>query len=67
MAIAEVLARHSEAQIKELELRAKQQSVVSVDIHPAITRSSNGDGYLIHRRRRACQSRQPKYQNQLER
>jgi hypothetical protein len=44
---ADVLARHSEARIKELELRAKQQPAVSVDIHPAITRSGNGDGYLI--------------------
>jgi hypothetical protein len=44
---ADSLARHSEARIRELELRAKQQAAVSVDIRPTITRSLDGDGYLI--------------------
>jgi hypothetical protein len=39
--------RNSEASIKELELRAKQQAVVSVDIKPAVQRSMDGDGYVI--------------------
>src|SRR3984893_304376 len=44
---ANATLRNSEASIKELELRAKQQAAVSVDIKPAVQRSMDGDGYVI--------------------
>ena len=44
---ATVLARDAEARIKELELRAKLQAALAVDIRPTIARSLDGDGYLI--------------------
>jgi hypothetical protein len=44
---ATVLARDSEARIRELELRAKSQPAVAVDIRPTITRALEEDGYII--------------------
>jgi hypothetical protein len=44
---ATVLARDTEARIRELELRAKLQAALAVDIRPTIARSLDGDGYLI--------------------
>ncbi len=44
---ASISVRNSEAQIKDLELRAKQQPVVAVDIKPTIQRSLDGEGYIV--------------------
>jgi hypothetical protein len=45
--IASISVRNSEAQIKDVELRLKQQPVVAVDIKPTIQRSLDGDGYIV--------------------
>jgi hypothetical protein len=43
----DISLRNSEARIRELELRAKQQAAVSVEIKPAVERSVDGDGYVV--------------------
>src|SRR5450631_418897 len=44
---ADGVARNADARIRELEMREKLQAALAVDICPAITRSPDGDGYLI--------------------
>jgi hypothetical protein len=43
----ELKAKHVDAQIRDLELKAKQQAVVRVDIQPTIRHSPDGSGYII--------------------
>lgn len=45
--VLEKTSKHVDAQILNLELKAKQQAVVWVDIHPTIYHSPDGSGYLI--------------------
>src|SRR5215207_9108861 len=39
--------RKIEAEIRELDLKVKQQAVVRVDIHPTVHQDREGGGYLI--------------------
>ncbi|MCI0736875.1 MAG: hypothetical protein L0Y50_11505 [Beijerinckiaceae bacterium] len=44
---ADVSLRNSEAGLRELELRVRQQAAVSVDIKPEVQRCMDGEGYVI--------------------
>jgi len=43
----ELKAKHVDAQIRDLELKAKQQAVVRVDIQATVRRSPDSSGYII--------------------
>jgi hypothetical protein len=44
---ADFSLRNSEARIRELDLQAKQQAAVSVEIKPAVQRCVDGNGYVV--------------------